>query len=381
MSFLNWMMLGGIAAFTAPLIIHLLNRTRFKVVEWGAMHLLDAAMQVNSQRIQWESLLLLLLRCMIPVLLALALARPVFTSWRYVGGSTDKSLVILIDNSISMQAVNTTGISRFEQALEHAQEIIKKQAPSTELSVWAIGGLPVDVLGGTTFDHSRVSNKLKSLPSGAGSVDVQPSLASALKQVRSMQNASREIVMISDFQDHEWKRFAKEERAAIKQQLLEEAIPVLLTLLPVNDPTNKQNLSVELAPLDQSLVVVDQVFRISATVRNHGDQDQVNVPIFLQVAGVEIASRKLTIPSNGATQADFDCQIESPGTHVVNVKIDDANGFAGDNISHRIMQVRAPLRVLLVDKQANAPELQRAPAISRFRCHLFRCKIPARTRS
>ena len=360
MSFLNWILLGGIAAFTAPLIIHLLNRTRFKVVEWGAMHLLDAALQVNSQRIQWQSLLLLLLRCLIPVLLAFGLARPVFTSWRSAGGAGDKSLVILIDNSISMQAMGTSGITRFQQAIQQAQAVIKRQAISTELSVWSIGGQPVDVLDGTTFDHARVSNKLESLPGGAGSVPVQSSLAAALKQVNTMQNASREIIVISDFQDYEWKAFSESDRAAIKQQLAAEKLPVQLTLLPLREPIAKTNLSVAIEPLDQPLLVVDQIFRISAEVRNHGDQPEENVSIVLQVAGTEVASRRLSVPPNGATQTVFDCQIESPGTHVLNVTIDDSKGLTGDNTSHRIVNVRTPLRVLLVDRQSSAPELQRA---------------------
>ena len=360
MSFLNWILLGGTAAFAAPLIIHLLNRTRFKVVEWGAMHLLDAALQVNSQRIHWQSLLLLLMRCLIPVLLAFGLARPVFTSSRSAGSAGDKSIVILIDNSISMQAFGASGTTRFQQAIQQVQAVIKRQAPSTELSVWTIGGLPVDVLNGTTFDHPRVSNKLESLPNGAGSIAVQPSLAAALKQASTMQNASREIIVISDFQEHEWNGFAKDERAAIKQQIAAETMPIQFTLLPINEPTAKTNLSVAIEPMEQPLVVVDQIFRINAKIHNHGDQPAENVPIVLRVAGIEVASRRLTVPPNGATQVAFDCQIESPGTHVLNVQIDDLNGLAGDNTSDQIVNVRTPLRVLLVDRQANAPELQRS---------------------
>ncbi len=360
MSFLNWILLGGIAAFTAPLIIHLLNRTRFKVVEWGAMHLLDAAMQVNSQRIQWQSLLLLLLRCLIPILLALGLARPVFTSWRSAGGAGDKSLVILIDNSISMQAMGNSGSTHFDQAIQQAQAIIQRQAPATELSVWTIGGLPIDVLNGTTFDHARVSNKLQGLASGAGSVAVQASLAAALKQISSMQNASREIIVISDYQNHEWQTLAEAERTAFKQQLAAEKIPAQLTLLPLRDTPEKMNLSVAIEAPEQPLVVVDQVFRVSAKVDNHGDQPADNVLIVLQVAGAEVASRRLTVPPNGATQAVFDCQIESPGTHAIEIKIDDTTGLAADNSSTQIVTVRTPLRVLLVDKQTSAPALQRA---------------------
>ena len=100
MSFLNLLLLGGATAFLAPLMIHLLNRSRFQSVDWGAMHLLDAALQVNSRRLQWESWLLLLLRCLIPILFAVGLARPVLTQVRMMGASGEKSILLMMDTTL-----------------------------------------------------------------------------------------------------------------------------------------------------------------------------------------------------------------------------------------------------------------------------------------
>ncbi len=110
MSFLNIFLLGGAAAFLAPLLIHLLNRTRFQSVDWGAMHLLESAIQVNSRRMQWESLLLLLMRCLIPLLLAFCLARPVLTAVQLAGLSgSGRASVFLLDDSFSMDQGDSAG--------------------------------------------------------------------------------------------------------------------------------------------------------------------------------------------------------------------------------------------------------------------------------
>ncbi|MEM7293013.1 MAG: BatA domain-containing protein, partial [Pseudomonadota bacterium] len=109
MSFLNWVLLGGTAAFSIPLLIHLLNRSRYQTIEWGAMHLLDTAFQANNKRIRIEQLILLLVRCSIPVLLALCLARPVLTAWKTLPGETPQSVVVLLDNSYSMEIEDSTG--------------------------------------------------------------------------------------------------------------------------------------------------------------------------------------------------------------------------------------------------------------------------------
>ena len=91
MTFLNFILLGGMAAASIPIIIHLINRNRFRIISWGAMHLLDAALKENTRKLQLEQLLLLLVRILIPLLLALALARPVMKGIEALVGSAKSS--------------------------------------------------------------------------------------------------------------------------------------------------------------------------------------------------------------------------------------------------------------------------------------------------
>ncbi len=104
MTLLNALLALGALAFTVPLAIHLLFRSRFRTVDWGAMHLLDSVIRINRRRIQLLHLLLLLLRCLLPVLLAFCLARPVLTGFRSLPGDAPQSLVLAIDDSRSMSA-------------------------------------------------------------------------------------------------------------------------------------------------------------------------------------------------------------------------------------------------------------------------------------
>ena len=76
MSFLNAIMLAGIAAVSVPIIIHLLNRRKFKTITWAAMKFVKLSVDQNQRRMRIEDLILLLIRCALVALLALALARP-----------------------------------------------------------------------------------------------------------------------------------------------------------------------------------------------------------------------------------------------------------------------------------------------------------------
>src|SRR5947199_7684758 len=60
-------------AASIPIIIHLLNRRRFRIVTWAAMRFLLAAQKQNSRRLRIEQLILLLTRILIVLLLILAM--------------------------------------------------------------------------------------------------------------------------------------------------------------------------------------------------------------------------------------------------------------------------------------------------------------------
>src|SRR5258708_9251808 len=104
MTFLNIALLGGVAALAIPIIIHLFHKSRFQIVKWGAMHLLEAVIRTNQRRIRIEQILLLIIRAAIPAILALCMARPVWKGAQKLLGESRTSTVILLDTSSSIAA-------------------------------------------------------------------------------------------------------------------------------------------------------------------------------------------------------------------------------------------------------------------------------------
>ena len=70
-----WLFAAGAAATSIPVVIHLLNRRRFRVKNWAAMEFLMAAMRRNVRRLKMQRWLLLLLRALALLLLAAAIAQ------------------------------------------------------------------------------------------------------------------------------------------------------------------------------------------------------------------------------------------------------------------------------------------------------------------
>src|SRR6185503_4097407 len=100
-----WFVAAGSALASIPIIIHILNRRRFKVIRWAAMEYLLQAMRKNRRRLKFEQWILLAMRCLLIFLMGLALARPLGcenNSIAALGGQRTALHVIVIDNSYSM---------------------------------------------------------------------------------------------------------------------------------------------------------------------------------------------------------------------------------------------------------------------------------------
>src|SRR4026208_32690 len=81
LSFTTWQFAAAGAIFAAgPLIIHLLNRRRYRVLQWAAMDFLRQALSQNRRILQIRDIVLLVLRTCAVLLFGLALARPHFKS-------------------------------------------------------------------------------------------------------------------------------------------------------------------------------------------------------------------------------------------------------------------------------------------------------------
>src|SRR5438128_9047775 len=94
------LLLVGLAALAIPPIIHLLNRRRYEVVDWGAMQFLQVS-EVTRRRLLIEELLLMLLRMGLIAALVFAWAGPFTDDWAATGTRPNRDVVLIFDGSAS----------------------------------------------------------------------------------------------------------------------------------------------------------------------------------------------------------------------------------------------------------------------------------------
>src|SRR5262245_34909317 len=131
---------AGALCATAPIIIHLLNRRRYRVVKWGAMDFLRQAMKRHRRIVQIRDLVLLVLRTLAVLLFGAALARPCFA--RRQEQFDDRQplhAVIVIDNSLSMAYESLDG-TLLLKAKDRARGLIDRLPAGSRISIIAACG-------------------------------------------------------------------------------------------------------------------------------------------------------------------------------------------------------------------------------------------------
>ena len=126
-------MAGGLL-IASPIIIHFINRMRFRRVRFAAMEFLLASQQRNRRRLLIEQLILLLLRILIVLALAALIARLILdpSQMALLGGARSHHIVLLDDSgSMRDQWGETTA---FDEGLDVIRQLVQEGAtrPNTQ---------------------------------------------------------------------------------------------------------------------------------------------------------------------------------------------------------------------------------------------------------
>src|SRR6476620_1878960 len=115
-------MVAGLALVSAPIIIHLINRMRYKRIRWAAMEFLLKSQKRNRRKLIIEQLILLLLRILLVLLAAFLVARFVYGA----GVSRGATHIVVIDDTLSMADHAGEGgkeTTAFETGIEQIKEL------------------------------------------------------------------------------------------------------------------------------------------------------------------------------------------------------------------------------------------------------------------
>jgi hypothetical protein len=349
MSFLNPIMLFGIAAVSVPIIIHLLNRRKFQKVVWAAMRFLRISVEQNQRRMRIEDMILLALRCLLLILLALALARPAFMSKAAdVFGQSKVTGVVILDNSASM-AVSDGTQTRFDKARRAAEQAIESMPAGSATAVFLASDIVNAVIPEPTFDLNLARRMVREAPLTDRATDLFPALNRAINVLQDRLALRKEIYLITDGQAAGWRQLVEAQRA------LERVKSEIKTHIVLVSEREERNLAITELRLASGLSPVGQPLRFEVQVSNFGREDVRDVRVGLSV-DADPPSDEFTleaVPAGSTRSVSLFARLRSEGFHHVSARIPEDRQPADDR---RTIAVRAikEVRVLVVDGEPGA---------------------------
>lgn len=358
---------AGTAAVAAPIIIHLLNRRRFKRIDWAAMDFLLEAQRLNRRRVKLEELILLLLRCLAMILIGLMIARPsldINVSGILKSGQTER--VIVLDDSLSMATVGKSGSS-----IDKASEILQKGIKSlsninsqdiisvvrtTDPNKFSPNGLPL-----TESSIGELLDEFKGLEVTDSRGELHSALSAVEKSFDSDKtNFNKVVYVLTDLRRMDWESSTKSGSDKGIVQTLQSIADKAAGCYVVDLGSEVENnlLIEEVKPLDKVLVNgVAADFEV--LVRNLGKSDVDDVNVSFSVRGsLPIKSKIPQIQAGGVGVATFSYTFTDPGKELfsapVEISLDDElsknqDALIEDNTRYFPARVANGIRVLIVD--------------------------------
>src|SRR5947209_8710702 len=192
MAFLAPYLLWGTLAAAIPLALHLFFRSRYRTVPWAAMKFLLASMEQTSRRLRFQELWLLVLRCALLVVLAVALARPLTTRVRGTGPGNAVDAVMVFDTSLSMGAADGPK-NRLGRAKDAALKLIDELPEHSTVQIIACADRATLVGPRDAADLDEARVLIQNLPLTSLATDFDPGIVLAASVLERGQAPNKEL--------------------------------------------------------------------------------------------------------------------------------------------------------------------------------------------
>jgi len=343
-AFLNPLLLFGILGIASPIIIHLLAKKKIKRVVWAAMRFLKNVVEKNQQKLTLEDILLLLMRCLLLILLAFALARPSFKQSGLAGfGGSNEAAIIALDNSASM--AQTDGVSsKFEKAKQAAEEALDALPSGSSVAVWLVSDVVKNVIPEPTRDFALARKVIREARRSDRGTEMPPAVRRAVEVLQRQPAAAKQLFVITDGQASGWRQLA-ETRA-----LLDSAKKDLRTWLVLLGEAEQHNLAVTGLRMASALAPLNEPIRFEIEVTNAGATGAKGVQVSLGIdaeppsdeAGIDV------IPAGESKKISLFVPFREAGFHSVTARLPADRAPADDQRSLAVRVIDA-IDVLLVD--------------------------------
>ena len=358
-----WFFAAGAMAMTIPIVIHLLNRRRFKVVQWAAMVFLLQAMRKNRRRLKFEQWLLLATRCALMVLIGVALARPLGcdnNSLASLAGQRNGLHVFVIDNSYSMayEADRPGAKTHFDQAKLLAKAIVERLLRGGESVVILSAARPATaIIAKPTYSLDACRGAIDAIEQSYGGTDLSPAITKATEIARDETKQPNKFLYV--ITDGTRSAFDGSQAESIKgaardaQAVFGDADHIHLFNLGRADQWNQAVL--ELKPIG-NLLTTKFSSDFSSMVRGYGSGTEARLQWQIDEKDTS-GGGLLKLGEASAPMLLVNKPISTGGAHVITANLIGEDRLRIDNSRSRVVNVASEIKLLIVDGERSSQGL------------------------
>jgi hypothetical protein len=339
MSFLAPALLAALAAIVIPIVVHLVQRDRRRVVEFPSLMFLRKIPNQSVKRRAIRHWPLLLLRIAAFALMALAFARPF---WPGAGAAAaagaGREVIVLLDTSHSMAYGGV-----WARAQEAARLAVGELGAGDRGTV-AFFSSDVEVGVRAASERAALVAAIDRATPSAGSTRYGPALRAAAGLLESSALPRREIVLISDFQKSGWDR----------EQETQLPPGVALKTVPVGEASTTNASIVAMTFARQDAAGGERV-TASARVVNRSAAAVEGREIVLEVDGHREDSRQVSLAPGAVGTIEFTPFTLAGRPARVTARL-AADNLAIDDVFHAVIAAGGRIPVLIVEAANPAPD-------------------------
>ncbi|NQT41388.1 MAG: BatA domain-containing protein [Planctomycetes bacterium] len=184
-----------------PVVLHMINRQKARDLPFSTLRFLRISVNKTRRRRRIQDALLMIVRMAVLMLIAFGLAQPTVTSLRDLFGDARSAVVIVLDNSASMDLTDA-GRPRFETAADAARQIVDHLEDDDEVALLVTNGPDLGQPDKPDRNPEDVHLVLDQIRVSAERADLTEAMVRAKTLLEKSNAANKQIWLLSDLQEH-----------------------------------------------------------------------------------------------------------------------------------------------------------------------------------
>jgi Aerotolerance regulator N-terminal/von Willebrand factor type A domain len=338
MSFLTPLFLVGLSALAIPVLIHLIQRERKRVIEFPSLMFLRRIPYQSVRRRSIRNWLLLMVRAAAVFLLVAAFARPFFQQSALAVGTAGgaRELVVLLDQSASMGYGDHW--ARARQAARQAVDGLG----GADRGTLVLFSRNAEENVRATPDRLRLGQAIDAAKVTSGSTRYGPALKLAQSILGQSPMHQKEIVLVSDFQKTGWTGSE------------EVRLPEGTVLKPVSVASeNEANVSISSVAFSRASFSGQERITVTAGVVNRSAAPVNNLAMSLEIDGRQVDAKPAAVAANSSTSVSF-APFTLAEANLRGTVRAGTDALPQDNAFHFVLTPGRPVSVLVVATKENS---------------------------